>query len=300
MRLALDIGGTLVKCAIVSNDGKIVRAGDFATQAILDNDSFAQSLVTDVLRFLAVGDEKPVMVGAGMPGFVDGKRGFLYESPNLPNLKNFEPARVLADGVGLPAYVDNDATAAAWGEFLFGHHEGVRDMLVVTLGTGIGGGLVLDGRLYRGSRGFAGEIGQMPIYPDGPPCPCGGKGCLERYIGKGALEEDYRVRAGLAKTVDPKTILERAKSGEVAAQAAWDAYGERLGIVLAGASNLLDLGVIILTGGIAGAWSCFSRALMESYNRYLITPYKDRVPVRVSELGGSAGILGAAFLDKAQ
>ena len=289
MRLALDIGGTFVKCALVSDVGEIIRTGDFPTEANLGNDSFARFLVDNIGRFLAGIEEKPDLVGAGMPGFVDGNRGILYESPNLPNLKNLELARDLSDGLHLPAFLENDATAAAWGEHLFGKHENASNMLVVTLGTGIGGGLVLGGHLHRGANGFAGEIGQMPLYPDGPPCPCGGKGCLERYIGKKAFEDDYRLRANLADSVDPKPIDVRAQGGDLVAQAAWNAYGERLGIVLASASNLLDLGVIVLTGGIAGAFSRFDKSMLESYNRYVITPLKNRVPIRKSDLGGNAG-----------
>jgi glucokinase len=300
MRLALDIGGTSVKCALVDDTGTIARTGENPTAASEDTGGFADSLMGGVRKFLG-GDKKSIaLVGAGMAGFVDGRRGVVYESPNLPGVKDFELGRILNAELGVPSYVDNDATSAAWGEFLFGGHEGVADMLVVTLGTGIGGGLVLGGRLHRGARGFAGEIGQIPLYPDGPDCPCGGKGCLERYIGKGPLEEEYRLKAGLDKPVEPRAIKERADLGDRAAIEAWDGYGSRLGVVLAGVTNLLDLGAIVLTGGILGAWDNFSGSLSTAFNRHLITPLKNRVPIKVSSLQGKAGLLGAAFLDKAR
>ena len=299
MRFALDIGGTFVKCASVSEDGRIVRAGEFPSDPNLDTDGFARELVAGARAFLKVGCEDVVSVGAGMAGFVDGNRGIVFESPNLPRIRELDLARVLREGLSLPAYVDNDATVAAWGEYLFGGHEGVEDLLAVTLGTGIGGGLVLGGRLYRGAGGLAGEIGQMPLYPDGPACPGGGKGCLEHYIGKTGLEEDYRIRAGLTEAVEPRIIHDRAESGDPAARDAWIAYGRRLGIVLASVSNLLDLGAIVLTGGIIGAWADFETALNEAFNTYLITPHKNRLPIRKSILEGRSGILGAAFLDRA-
>ena len=300
MRFALDIGGTSIKCAVVSDDGAVVRAGDFPTRASTDTQEFALALLEGAIDFIKQGDEKISFVGAGMAGFVDGMRGIVYESPNLPGVRNLPLADILSKELGIPAFVDNDATAAAWGEYLFGGHVGISDMLVVTLGTGIGGGLVLGGKLYRGSRGFAGEVGQIPLDPNGPPCPGGGKGCLEHYIGKAGLIEDYRIRANPASTVEPDEIHIRADAGDNAALDAWKAYGTRLGVVLAGISNLLDLGVIILTGGITGAWKNFEPALRGSYNEYLITPHKNRIPVRISSLKGRAGILGAAFLDKAR
>ncbi|MFH1675614.1 MAG: ROK family protein [bacterium] len=298
MRFALDIGGTAIKCAVVDDDGKIVRDGSFPTDPVSSNYEFAQSIVTGSRRFISGGNEKIHSVGAGMAGFCDGKRGIVFESPNLPNIRDFELARELTDGLNLPAFVDNDATCAAWGEYLFGGYE-TDDLLVVTLGTGIGGGLVLDGKLYRGSHGFAGEIGQWPLVPDGPNCPSGGKGCLEAYVGRYGFEEMYRIKAGFESAVEPSVIHDRARQGEEAAKEAWNDYGAKLGIVLAGAVNLLDLGAVILTGGVTGAWDCFSESLERTFNTFLITPYKNKNIVKISTLGGSAGILGAAFLDRA-
>ena len=298
MRFALDIGGTAIKCAVIDDDGKIVRSGSFPTDPVSDNNGFAKLIVTGSRRFISEGNEIINSIGAGMAGFCDGKRGIVFESPNLPNIRDFELAHELKNGLDLPAFVDNDATCAAWGEYLFGGYE-VDDLLVVTLGTGIGGGLVLDGKLYRGSHGFAGEIGQWPLVPDGPDCPSGGKGCLEAYVGRYGFEEIYRLKAGGETVSEPKVIYDRAKHGEKAAKEAWNDYGTKLGIVLAGAVNLLDLGAVILTGGVTGAWDCFSESLGRAFNTYLITPYKNKNIVKISKLGGSAGILGAAFLDRA-
>lgn len=239
------------------------------------------------------------MVGAGMAGFCDGSRGIVHESPNLPGVKDLHLAEELSNGFGLPAFVENDATAAAWGEFLFGDNKGIRHMLAVTLGTGIGGGLVLDGRLYRGARGFAGEIGHVPYDPQGPDCPCGGKGCLERFIGREPFEREYLLLAGLTDIVEPKIIHDRARQGDKAAREAWDAYGHRLGVALAGATNFFDLGAVILSGGISGAWESFEIAMRSAFNMYLITPLKGRVKITRSGLEGNAGLLGAAFLDRA-
>jgi len=299
MRLALDIGGTFIKCACVSDDGVISRSGKFPTDPNLANESFASHIISGVKSFMADGDEKFDLVGAGMAGFADGRNGIVYESPNLPGVKNLHLAGVLKDGLGIPAYIENDATAAAWGEFLFGKYSDIKNMMVVTLGTGIGGGLVLDGNLYRGSGGMAGEIGQMIYEPGGDPCGGGGLGCLENFNGKAGLMEEYRILAGLDTSLEPGDITERAVNGDTAAIEAYKKYGYRLGVIFASSANLLDLDCIILTGGIIGAWDFFSGALRDSSREHIITPLKDKLRIELTSLSGNAGILGAAFLDRA-
>lgn len=300
MRLALDIGGTKIKCATVTEDGQIVASGDFPSNPELENEEFAKLVVGGARNFLSEHGAAVTVVGAGMAGFVDASKGIIRESPNLPKVKDLELGRILTDGLDLLSFVDNDATAAAWGEYLFGGHVDVKDLLAVTLGTGIGGGLVLGGNLYHGANGMAGEIGQMVLIPAGPQCPGGGKGCLEYYIGKRGVMEDYRRRAKLDESVEPEEIHDRASGGDNAARESWKAYGQRLGVTLASSANLLDLGIIILTGGILGAWDFFSDAMMQTFRDHLITPHKAHKKVKKSNLEGKAGLLGAAFLDRAE
>jgi len=299
MRLALDIGGTLVKCAAVNDAGEIVESDEFTTDPMLETSEFGSYLVSETAKLVKAWGMEPDLVGAGMAGFTDSRKGIVYRSPNIPNIVNFELARVLSDGLGKPAYIDNDATAAAWGEYLFGGYGEIRDMLVVTLGTGIGGGLVLDGKLYRGAHGMAGEIGQMVYTPDGPECPGGAPGCVEYYAGKQGFVKDYMERAGGRETVEPDVIYQRANEGDPEAIEAWNGYGRKLGVILASSANLLDLGIIVLTGGILGAWDRFEKSLKDSLRKHLIAPHKDRLEVVKTNLGGKAGLLGAAFLDKA-
>jgi len=299
MRLALDIGGTFIKCASVTDDGGIINSEKFPTDFSLDTGQFASHVIESAREFKEKTGEKFDVAGAGMAGFTDGRRGIIYESPNIPNVKNLHLAEILSEGLGIPSYIDNDATTAAWGEYLFGDYGDVKDLLVVTLGTGIGGGLVIDGRLCRGAKGMAGEIGQMVLDPDAPDCAGGGKGTLEHFAGKAGLQVDYADRAGIDALVEPEEIHSRALDGDSAARDSFSEYGRRLGIVLASASNLLDPGAVVLTGGILGAWELFSGSLNESFVTYLITPHKDRLKVTKTRLDGNAGILGAAFLDRA-
>ena len=165
----------------------------------------------------------------------------------------------------MPAFIENDATAAAWGEFLFGKFPDMKNMMVVTLGTGIGGGLVLDGNLFRGAGGMAGEIGQMIYQPGGEICGgARGRGCLEFFNGKAGLMEEYRVLAGLDTSIEPDDITSAALRGDPSAIEVYKNYGYRLGVIFASSANLLDLGAIILTGGIIGAWDFFSGTLRDS------------------------------------
>jgi len=299
MRLALDIGGTAVKCAAVNDKGEIVHDGEFRTRTEFDTEDFGRFLVDGARGLMGRWGGEYKLVGAGMAGFADGKKGMIYESPNMPGVKDFELARVLREGLELPAYIDNDATVAAWGEFLLGGHGEIQDMLVVTLGTGIGGGLVLDGRVYRGAHGMAGGSGPRTYEPAGPQRPGGPKGCLEYFVGKAGLMEDYRSRSELTDTVAPRIIHERAVDGDSAAVESWNQYGHHLGVILASSANLLDLGAVILTGGLAGAWDQFQESLTISFKDHLIAPLKESLTVTLTTLSGNAGILGAAFLDRA-
>ncbi|HEX9745742.1 MAG TPA: ROK family protein, partial [bacterium] len=274
MRMALDIGGTAIKCAIVADDGKIIREGKFRTDSTLDSGTFGRLIVEGVRDFLSGGDEQITSIGAGMAGFTDAKKGIIYQSPNIPGIRDFNLVKVLEDEFDVEAYVDNDATVAAWGEFLFGGHN-VDDLLVVTLGTGIGGGLVLGGRLHRGEHGFTGEIGQMVLHPDGDECRGGGAGCLELYTGRKAVIEKYCRLSGADEKISPREIYESAADGDSAALETWSDYGRDLGILMASVGNLLDLGAIVVTGGLSGAYNFFYPELKRTLRKYLISPLKD-------------------------
>lgn len=299
MRLALDIGGTFIKIACITDSGDILDTSKFPTDHNLSNQEFVNVLVENTRKSMADWEGEYAVIGAGMAGFVDVVRGIIHKSPCIPKIKNLELASELTRKLGIPVRVENDATAAVWGEFLFGDHKENRNMLMLTLGTGNGGGLVLDGRLYRGSRGMAGEIGQMIYEPGGPECPGGARGCFEHWTGKAGLMNEYKNLAELNELIEPEIINERAGSGEKAAIEAWRNYGARLGIMIASTANLLDLDIVVLTGGLLGAWDNFIGPLRESMKEHLITPHKDVLRVEKSTLGGNAGLLGAAFLDKA-
>jgi glucokinase len=192
-------------------------------------------------------------------------------------------------GRGWRVRLENDASAAAWGELRFGAGRGCRDLLTLTLGTGVGGGMILDGRLRRGPDGTAGEVGHLVVEPRGRRCPCGGRGCLEAYGGARGL---VRTAGGLAAT--PHDLARLARRGNARARAAFRRYGASLGIALASLVNLLNPERIILTGGIARAFSLFAPALREEVRRRALRRPGRRVRIVRGELGDDAGALGAA------
>jgi glucokinase len=269
----------------------------FPTDPSLPNEKFTEQIIKIGHETMTAQGGEFSSIGIGMAGFIDGIRGIVYESPNIPGIHNLELKKIVSAEIGIPTWVENDANAAAWGEYKFGNHGSPDNMLVLTLGTGNGGGLVLNEKIFRGAHGFAGEIGQMVYEPWGHDCPGGAKGCFEHYTGKSGLMNEYQTLSGSDQQIEPKEINERANSGEKAAIQAWERYGERLGIMLASVGNLLDLDLVVLTGGLIGGWDNFYESLMHSLKEHLISPHKEVLRVKKSTLGGDAGILGAAFLD---
>ncbi|MDH4352889.1 MAG: ROK family protein, partial [Actinomycetota bacterium] len=253
LTIGVDVGGTKVAAGVADEAGHLLEELRTSTPEASYPDLVAA--IAGVTGELA--DRHQVTgVGLAIAGNVrvDGS-GVLF-SPNIPGLAD-EPLRDdLQARTGLPVVVANDADAAAWAEFRFGGHlavgEGGDDLLMVALGTGLGSGLVLDGRLYRGAHGFAGEAGHLPVVRDGRPCPCGSRGCWERYASGTALLEDFR-EAGGDPTLGGPEVTQAARAGDPLATAAFQAVGQWLGHGLAGLVAVLDPGVIVVGGGLADA-----------------------------------------------
>lgn len=305
--LGLDIGGTNVKAALVSSDGVVVAwasdawSGGSPEDAVRTASRLAASLSS------SHPGSTPEAAGCGCAGLVDAERGIVHVSPNLPAWKDVELAKMLAGALGLPTVIENDASAAAYGEYSAGAGRGASNLVMLTLGTGVGGGLVLGGKLYRGSHGTAGEIGHSTVNLDGAPCPCGGRGCLERLVNAeslvsraasllaagrpSALSEVARSRA-----LEAKDIGDAAANGDPVALAAVDETGRVLGVGLANLVQILDPDVIVIGGGVAAAGEALlSRAQSEMAAR--VQSCVVRMPrVVAAGLGGLSGVVGAALI----
>jgi len=288
--IGVDFGGTRIKLGRVV-DNRSVDTTVVHTQAASGPSEILDLIAESVLKLEA----RPEAVGFAIPGVVSPE-GLCWRLPNVPGFEGLNLAEELRGRIDCRVVVENDATTAALAELHLGHGRQYSSFLVLTLGTGIGGGLVIDGRLRRGRHGFAGEVGHTPLKrsAEGWTCACGLQGCLESYAGTQALLRFYADRGGHAAEIRP--IAEAARKGDAAALATFDEMGRALGMGIAGIQNLLDLDAFIFTGGISASFDLLGGALRESLRRHAFAPPLAEVPLLVSELGEQCGVLGAAFL----
>jgi glucokinase len=290
MLVGVDFGGTLVKAGLVEG-GEVVRSMTAETTPGATVDEVLKTLTNVALALTPT----PEAVGVAIPGEVDSD-GRCWRLTNVPGFEGVYIARELSDRLGCPIAVENDATAAALGERLYGQGLAYPNFLMVTLGTGIGGGLVLGHQLYPGASGFAGEIGHMNIERshEARLCACGQRGCVEAYAGTKALLRRYRELGGQADEILPISVA--ARRGEEAALRVFEMMGEALGKGLANIQNLLDLNAIIFSGGISASFDMIEPHVRRAMREFAFAPPLSAVPLLVSALGERAGVIGAAHL----
>ncbi|MEV5556394.1 ROK family glucokinase [Nonomuraea wenchangensis] len=305
LTIGVDIGGTKVAAGVVDDQGKIVEHTLRPTAA--DRPDLVAETVADVVRELSAG--RPVeAVGVGAAGFVDETRSVVRFAPNLAWRE--EPLQKKISGlVGLPVVIENDANAMAWGETRFGAGRGQSHVVCVTLGTGIGGGLVFDGALYRGRWGMGAELGHMQVQPGGRPCGCGNIGCWEQYASGQALVKEARElaeaapeRAGIllglaGGKIEGEEITEAARRGDEVALQAFASFADWLGQGMADLAAVLDPGCFIVGGGVSRAADLFIDRARESFAERLTgRGHRPLADIRLAELGAAAGVVGAADL----
>lgn len=289
--IGVDFGGTAIKAGIVQ-DGKVIKSIECPTPRTGSADDVMDAIARLVLQL----DPNPKSVGVAIPGEVDSG-GRCWGLPNVPGFKGVALGRGLSDRLRCPVAVENDATTAALGEYLCGHGTRFPSFLMVTLGTGVGGGLVIGGQLYPGANGFAGEIGHININPndDAPECGCGKKGCLETYTGTAALLRKFKQEGG-DEVTDVKAIADAARRGEPAGLATFEMMGTALGRGLANIQNILDLSALVFTGGISQSFDLIEPSLRAALRKHSFAAPPAEVPLVISELGAAAGVVGAASL----
>lgn len=310
MSIGVDIGGTKILAGTVNDDGEIVATARRSTP--LQDAGDVLDLVADVVRELAEGSTDPIEgVGVGVAGLVDAARSKVYFAPNLRWSQ--VPARELLEArTGLPVVIENDGNIAAWGEYRFGAGRGTRDLTLVTVGTGIGGGIVIDGRLFRGAFGAAGEIGHINAVPDGRPCGCGRNGCLEQYASGNALVREARLLAadrrpeaglllslgdGSPEGVQGVHVTEAARAGDPVAREAFRVVGTWLGRGLADLAAVLDPEVFVIGGGVSDAGDLLLDSARQTLTEKIIGQLNRPAPlVKTAELTNLAGLVGAADL----
>jgi glucokinase len=286
--LGLDLGGTKLLAGVVEADGSVLarerrRIAGLPLGPLLD-------LVVEVVDTLA----SDLAVGVGVPALLDRRTGVAVRCVHLP-LDGVAVADVLAERLGRPVAVDNDATCAVLAEWTLGAARGCDHAALLTLGTGIGGGLVLDGSVYRGAVGAAAELGHVPVDLDGPPCfgGCPGRGCLEALCSGSALARD--ASALLGRPISGEEVTALARGGDPEAIRMVETLGDRLGVGLAGIAMALNPEIIVVGGGVMAAGELVLEPARAELRRRALEPSRD-VRVVAAQLGEEAGMIGAALL----
>ena len=290
--IGVDFGGTQIKAAVV-DAGTILRSNAIDTHAGAPPGRILDQIALAVREL----DPHPDRMGLAIPGEVDAA-GRCWRLPNVPGFEGVAIADELHVRLDCAVIVENDATTAALGERLYGHGQDYATFVLLTLGTGIGGGVVIDGNVRRGHYGFAGELGHIMIdrSPDAWPCNCGLRGCIEAYAGSKALLRRYAELGGRAS--DVRTIADGAREGERAGLAVFEMMGRALGHGIASIQNLLDLDAIVFTGGVSASFDLIEPSVRDALRERAFAPPLATVPLLVSELGSKAGVVGAAHLSE--
>ena len=305
LALGIDLGGTDTKYGIVDAEGRVVRKGKWPTERELGPEGVL-TLVAEHAREMIGGDDVAA-VGMGVPGPMSSRLGVVFKAPNLPGWIDIPVQRILEEHLGRPVALNNDANAAAWGEYWAGAGRGSETMILFTLGTGIGGGIVINGELYVGPDDTAAEFGHVVINFDGPLCGCGVRGCVEAYASatgmKRALREalDAGVKTSLtlpndADSFEAKPVFDAARAGDEFATRLVADVARSLGVVAGSMINIFNPDLIVYSGAIAQAGPILFEPLVRAAQAgSFATPF-NRARFVVSELGTDAGIIGAAGL----
>ena len=315
--IGVDLGGTNLRIAAVSEGGEIIDVITTATEVKRGRDQVIAEMTEAIKTVSGRLKAQTLMgVGIGVPGIIDMATGMLRKSPNLPGWEDYPVREEIERRLGSRVILENDANAAALGELWIGAGKGADDLCMFTLGTGVGGGIVLNGQIWHGMTGMAGELGHTPVDPNGRACGCGSRGCVEQYASATAVKRMAMeaVESGKApelaaalkrdSELSSKIVFELARMGDAPAQKIFDIVGESLGISIATAINTLNLPIYVVGGGVSAAWDAFSPKMFETVKQrsfiYLATgPESGRhspTVIRRAQLGSDAGILGAARL----
>jgi glucokinase len=300
---AADLGGTHLRTAVVDREGKISGKKKQRTPGSKEPGAIVRALVDGVRECEA--DVNIAAVSVAVPGTVNVSEGLVMTAPNLKSLDDFALGPALSKELGRPVTIENDANAAAVGEWWRGAGRGYRTLICVTLGTGVGGGIILEGKLWRGVDGSAGEIGHIAVDPFADvTCSCGSSGCLEVYASATALvrltrEMKVRFPDSVLREVGELTaekIFEAALEKDELAIRVFTRMGTHLGIGLASLINLINPEVIVIAGGVANAWEVFEAEVRHQINKRAFPIPAQRAKVAKGQCGDDAGLLGAAWL----
>lgn len=300
--IGVDLGGTNLRTALLSVDGDILDKRKEYTHAADGWKKVVARLVDNINQLRQIAEQRGLhvmAVGVGAPGVIKMDTGVVVKSPNFPDWNNLPLRDELEKTLRIPVVIENDANAAALGEQWRGAGCGIDSMILLTLGTGVGGGIVLNNKIWQGADGMAGEIGHMTLIPDGRPCGCGNTGCLEMYASARGIVQSYREASGTsaaarASEVTSEMVYRSARSGDAVALRVMKDMGRLLGIGIASLINIFNPQMIVLGGGVKDAWDLFIGATHEEIMRRAFQVPAERTRIVPSLLGDDAGMIGAA------
>lgn len=294
--IGVDLGGTNLRAAAIDAQGKMLDkiAGSTALEAGRDAviDDMVQSIETLRAR---LGEHNLAGVGIGIPGFILMNKGIIVGSNNMPEFENYPVRDEIEKRLGAKVILENDANAAALGEKWMGAGREVDDLVLLTLGTGIGGGIIVDGRVLHGQLGMAAELGHLTVVTNGNPCGCGNRGCVEKHASATAIAA-MAALIGLGHNLTSEDVYKLAVDGNERALSIFRSMGEALGVALANLINIFNFPLYLLSGGPLPAWDYFAPAMMEEVARRSFTYRHAPTRIEKATLGNEAGLYGAAYL----
>jgi len=325
--IGVDLGGTNLRIAAVDSNGKVLEKITTSTQVARGRDQVIDEMCTAIQEVVSKQKNAGELagIGIGVPGIIEMKTGMLRESPNLPGWHNYPVRDEIQRRLKATVILENDANAAALGEKWLGAAAGVDDMCMFTLGTGVGGGVVMQRQIWHGMTGMAGELGHINVEPEGHPCKCGSRGCLEQYASATAVKRmaQEAISAGNAPQMaramkedvefTSKVIYDLAMQGDAPARGVFERVGKALGIVVADMVNIFNFPMYVIGGGVSSAWDAFAPLMLETVGRnsfvYRATAPTENIQagnvpnrsvrgtmITRAMLGGDAGLIGAARL----
>lgn len=312
--VGIDLGGTKVLAALIDDKGRIVAEKKMATEAAQGAEKVVSRIakaIKAVIKDADIAAKEVLAVGVGAPGPLNPETGVILNAPNLPGWRDVPLAKMLEKETGLPTYIENDVNAGTYGEYKLGAGRGVKDIVGIFVGTGVGGGLIVGGKLRSGYRHVAAEVGHIIILADGPACGCGNKGCLEALASRTAIVRDImfaiqsgrpsviaELSGGKAENVTSGVLVEAVRRGDALTLEVLGRAQYYLGILVADVVNFFDPEMVILGGGVVEAFGDeFLQPIRQTARGCFIAKHEmERVKIVSAELGDYAGVLGAAML----
>jgi len=293
--IGVDLGGTNLRAGAVDSAGRMFDTVSGSTPVGAGRNAIISDIVRSIETIQARTKGNFAGTGIGIPGFILMETGVVAGAPNLPEFVNYPVRDEIEKRLGSQVILENDANAAALGEKWIGAGRDVDSLVLLTLGTGIGGGIILDGRIVHGYLGMAGELGHITISPNGYPCGCGNRGCVEKYASATAVSAMARL-LNLGHDLSSEDVFHLAAGGNERARSIFRTVGESLGTALANLINTLNAPLYLLGGGLLGAWDLFSPAMFSELEQRSFI-YRTHPPrIERAQLGNQAGLYGAAYL----